>query len=140
MMRKINNPRVSPFETTPYGTCILRIQSHYKGFNPAQKNLADYILSNRQALPDLDLDQLAKGALVSGATVTRFCRAIGFPSFQKFKIESVTPAELPPGIGGNAISKHLGVRQGPFWRTPIFQDGDFFRPNPLERKNLTARI
>jgi DNA-binding MurR/RpiR family transcriptional regulator len=96
MARKIDNRRVSPFETTPYGTCILRIQSHYKGFNPAQKRLADYILSNRQALPDLDLQQLASGARVSGATVTRFCRAIGFPSFRKFKIESAMEnASLP---------------------------------------------
>jgi len=88
MVREINNRRVSPFETTPDGTCILRIQSHYKGFNLSQKKLADYIIAQRQVLPDLDLNHLAKGALVSGATVTRFCRAIGFPSFHKFKIES----------------------------------------------------
>ena len=96
MVRKINDRRVSPFETSPYGTCILRIQSHYKGFNPAQKRLADYIIANRQVLPDLDLQQLATGARVSGATVTRFCRAIGFPSFRKFKIESAKEqASLP---------------------------------------------
>jgi len=96
MVRQIINRRVSPFEASPYGTCILRIQSHYKGFNPAQKKLADYIIANRQILPDLDLQQLASGARVSGATVTRFCRAIGFPSFSKFKIESAKEhASLP---------------------------------------------
>jgi len=96
MVHRMSNKQLSPFETTPYGTCILRVQSHYKGFNPAQKKLADYIIANRQILPELDLQQLAKGASVSGATVTRFCRAIGFPSFRKFKIESAKElASLP---------------------------------------------
>jgi DNA-binding MurR/RpiR family transcriptional regulator len=96
MARKLRPQRLDILETTPDGTCILRIQSHYKAFNPAQKKLADYILSNRQRLPELDQQQLATGASVSTATVTRFCRAIGFPSFLKFKIESAKElASLP---------------------------------------------
>jgi DNA-binding MurR/RpiR family transcriptional regulator len=53
-----------------------------------QRRLADFISANREALPSLDLRQLARRAGVSSATVTRFCRAIGFASFHEFKIAS----------------------------------------------------
>jgi len=96
LARKIGFRRMDILNTAPDGTCVLRIQSHYKVFNPAQKRLADYILSNRQVLPELDQQQLATGAKVSTATVTRFCRAIGFSGFLKFKIESAKElASLP---------------------------------------------
>ena len=68
--------------------CTLRIRSHYNALSPIQKRLADYIASNREGLPVLDLKQLATKARVSSATVTRFCRAIGFSSFHQFKIAS----------------------------------------------------
>lgn len=71
---------------SPSATCTLRIRSHYNALRPIQKRLADYINANREALPVLDLKQLARGARVSSATVTRFCRTIGFAGFHEFKI------------------------------------------------------
>ncbi len=53
-----------------------------------QKKLADYITASREVLPSLDLKQIARKAKVSSATVTRFCRAIGFASFHEFKMAS----------------------------------------------------
>lgn len=69
-------------------TCSLRIRSHYNAFSDVQKKLADYIISSRESLPTLDLKNLARKAKVSTATVTRFCRTIGFGSFHEFKIAS----------------------------------------------------
>jgi len=69
-------------------TCSLRIRSHYSALSDVQKKLADYIISNREAVPTLDLKGLARKARVSTATVTRFCRTIGFGSFHEFKIAS----------------------------------------------------
>lgn len=74
--------------TSPIASCSLRIRSHYNGFSPVQKKLADYIIASREALPALDLKQIARKAKVSSATVTRFCRAIGFASFHEFKMSS----------------------------------------------------
>lgn len=68
--------------------CSLRIRSHYNSLSPIHRRLADYIASNREAVPSLDLRQLARNAKVSSATVTRFCRTIGFTSFHDFKIAS----------------------------------------------------
>jgi len=69
-------------------TCSLRIRSHYNALSDVQKKLADYIISSREAVPALDLKSLARKAKVSSATVTRFCRTIGFGSFHEFKIAS----------------------------------------------------
>jgi RpiR family carbohydrate utilization transcriptional regulator len=74
--------------TSPIATCSLRIRSHYNALSPVQKKLADYITASREAVPALDLKQLATKARVSSATVTRFCRTIGFASFHEFKIAS----------------------------------------------------
>lgn len=69
-------------------TCSLRIRSHYSALSDVQRRLADYIIASRDALPALDLKSLARKARVSTATVTRFCRTIGFRSFHEFKIAS----------------------------------------------------
>ncbi len=69
-------------------TCSLRIRSHYSALSDVQRKLADYIMSCREELPALDLKGLARKAKVSTATVTRFCRTIGFSSFHEFKIAS----------------------------------------------------
>jgi RpiR family transcriptional regulator, carbohydrate utilization regulator len=74
--------------TSPIATCTLRIRSHYNSLSPVQKKLADYITASREALPALDLKQLARKARVSSATVTRFCHAIGFAGFHEFKMAS----------------------------------------------------
>jgi RpiR family transcriptional regulator, carbohydrate utilization regulator len=74
--------------TSPIATCTLRIRSHYNALSPVQKKLADYITASREVLPALDLKQLARKAKVSSATVTRFCRAIGFAGFHEFKMAS----------------------------------------------------
>lgn len=78
----------SQLTTTTGAACTLRIRSHYNALSPIQKRLADYIASNREGLPALDLKGLAKKARVSSATVTRFCRTIGFASFHDFRIAS----------------------------------------------------
>jgi DNA-binding MurR/RpiR family transcriptional regulator len=74
--------------TSPIATCTLRIRSHYNGFSPVQKKLADYLTASRETIPALDLKEIAQKAGVSSATVTRFCRAIGFASFHEFKMAS----------------------------------------------------
>ena len=70
----------------PIGNCIVKIRSHYKVLNPAQRQLADCIVADPEATLDLDVMRLAEVANVSAATVTRFCRRIGFSGFRQFKI------------------------------------------------------
>lgn len=86
MTHKLSDKRLSLSSENP--TCSLRIRSQYSALSDAQKKLADFIISSREAVPVLDLTDLARKAKVSTATVTRFCRTIGFGSFHEFKIAS----------------------------------------------------
>jgi RpiR family carbohydrate utilization transcriptional regulator len=93
---KLRETLSSGLGNLPDRTCTLRIRSHYKALSPVQKKLADFVTSNREAIAALDLRQLAKRAKVSSATVTRFCRAIGFAGFHQFKIASAREVASVP--------------------------------------------
>lgn len=67
-------------------SCLLRIRSHYDGLLPSQKRIADFITSRKGGILALDVTSLAKQAGVCAASITRFCRRIGFTSFREFKI------------------------------------------------------
>src|SRR5215467_3875256 len=70
----------------PIGNCVVRIRSHYKVLNPSQRQLADIIVADPESTLELDVTRLAEVAKVSAATVTRFCRRIGYSGFRQFKI------------------------------------------------------
>lgn len=62
------------------------ISQGYYTFTVTEKKLADYILSNQDGLASLSISQLAAGAGVAEATVSRFCRRIGFENYAQFKL------------------------------------------------------
>lgn len=66
---------------------VFEIISHnYYSFTLSEKKLADYMLSNQDGLPYLSIGQLAAGAGVAEATVSRFCRRLGFKNYAEFKL------------------------------------------------------
>lgn len=72
--------------TAANGNCVVKIRSHYSVLNRSQRRLADLIISDPGTALQLDLTRLAEAAKVSPATVTRFCRRVGFAGFRQFKI------------------------------------------------------
>lgn len=64
------------------------ISREYYTFTMSEKKVADFILSNQDALPYLSISQLAEGAAVAEATVSRFCRRVGFRNFAEFKVNT----------------------------------------------------
>ena len=64
------------------------ISREYYTFTMSEKKVADFILSNQDALPYLSISQLASGAGVAEATVSRFCRRVGFRNFAEFKVNT----------------------------------------------------
>lgn len=62
------------------------VSREYYSFTVSEKKLADYILSNQDTLAYLSISQLAAGASVAEATVSRFCRRVGFASYAQFKM------------------------------------------------------
>lgn len=62
------------------------ISMDYYSFTASEKKLADFILSNQDGLAYMSIGQLASGAGVAEATVSRFCRHLGFKNFVEFKL------------------------------------------------------
>ena len=60
----------------------------------SDRAVADVVLADTPTIPTLTITQLAGRAGVSPPTVTRFCRKVGFASFQDFKLAL---AQIPPG-------------------------------------------
>ncbi|MDR2471685.1 MAG: hypothetical protein LBD09_06215, partial [Treponema sp.] len=59
----------------------LQIKNQYSEFNPAMKQIADFILTPGNELP-LSLGQLASASGVSDASVTRFVHLLNYKSFK----------------------------------------------------------
>lgn len=56
--------------------------------------IANYVLANVHTIPSLTITELAARSGVSPPTITRFCRKIGYVSFEEFRLDL---AQLPPG-------------------------------------------
>ncbi|MDR0877768.1 MAG: MurR/RpiR family transcriptional regulator, partial [Treponema sp.] len=75
---------------------LLRIKNQYSEFNPAMKQIADYLFTLGDKVSYMGISQLAEECKVSVASITRFVRLLKFNSFKEFQFElvkSVKPAE-----------------------------------------------
>ena len=68
------------------------IGQEYYSFTAAEKKLADYILSNQDGIAYLSISQMADGANVAEATVSRFSRRLGFKGYMEFKLTAANAA------------------------------------------------
>ena len=69
---------------------ILRLQTRYASLRKSEKKIADYLQQNSQYRLDMSITEFAKILDVSEATVSRFCRAVGFRGFQDLKLSLAT--------------------------------------------------
>lgn len=65
---------------------FVHIGSEYYSFTAAEKRLADYILSAQDCISRMSISELAQASAVADATVSRFCRRLGYKGFPDFKI------------------------------------------------------
>lgn len=65
------------------------IIQNYHTLTKLEVHVADYILAHRQAIPHIAISALSEACGVSDATITRFCRTLGYGSFREFKLAIV---------------------------------------------------
>lgn len=65
---------------------FVHIGSEYYSFTAAEKKLADYILSAQDCISRMSISELAGACSVADATVSRFCRRLGYKGYPDFKI------------------------------------------------------
>ncbi len=66
--------------------CISEIKSCYQQLTKKEKQLADYILKNFEAVATMPTSVLAKNAGVVNSVIVRFCQTLGFTGYTEFKL------------------------------------------------------
>jgi RpiR family carbohydrate utilization transcriptional regulator len=73
---------------------MLRLQRSYATLRKSEQRVADYLRANLGVRLDFSITDFAKKLEVSEATISRFCRAIGYSGFQDLKL-SVAESSRP---------------------------------------------
>jgi len=80
-----------------------RINSAYYKLTAAEKKVADYLMGHLGEAQFMSISELAEAGGVAEATISRFCRRLGYRGYSAFKLaiaKSSAPAPLP--FGGEA--------------------------------------
>lgn len=82
------------------------IVERYDALADAEKVVADYILGHSVGAGLLSATQIAQLSGTSNATVSRFCRSLGYESFTQFRyaLSTSTSAGSQPGLGDSPSS------------------------------------
>lgn len=67
----------------------IQIKLKYNTFTAAHKKLADFVLSNPEFVVNRSISEVASACDVGEATITRFCKTLGFKGYYDFKISIV---------------------------------------------------
>ena len=78
--------------------CLLRIKSGMEMFKPAERTVAEFVLSQPEQVMQMSISEVARDIGVGESTVIRFCRALGYKGYQEFKLriaqDLVEPVEF----------------------------------------------
>ena len=92
----------------PYGDVFTRINREYYQLTGAEKKIADYMLLQRQECQYMSISEMAEVAGVAEATVSRFCRRLGYKGYSAFKLAvagSATTQQLMSPLYGEIEAK-----------------------------------
>lgn len=78
---------------------IHKIRNLYTYMGPAEKRIADYILTDTQEIINYSVTELAEKCDCGDATVVRFSRRVGFEGFQALKISIAREMGSTSSIG-----------------------------------------
>lgn len=67
----------------------LQIKLKYNTFTAAHKKLADFVLNNPEFVLNQSISEVAAACDVGEATISRFCRVLGFKGYHDFKLSIV---------------------------------------------------
>ena len=75
-----------------------RIHSCYPKLLPAERKIADFILSNMDKIESYTIEDIANYAQISKATVTRFCKRLGYEGLKDFRVSAIKEALQNPRV------------------------------------------
>lgn len=92
-------------------TIRMRIESRLPGMSDAMVKIAGLLLDQPDAPLELSITQLAESAGTSPATVTRFCRTIGYAGYAPFRV--AVASDVGRGHAIRRWSEDIGRAFGP---------------------------
>jgi len=72
------------------------LSHEYYQFTASEKRVADYVLSNSAKAQTMSISELALCSGVAEATISRFCRRLGYHGFAAFKLAIATSTAASP--------------------------------------------
>jgi DNA-binding MurR/RpiR family transcriptional regulator len=84
----LKNASVPPYSTP---LIMLQIKNQYSEFNPAMKQIADYLFISADKALHMGISELAGECRVSVASITRFVHQLNFKSFKAFQLGLAKP-------------------------------------------------
>ena len=84
----------------PHEDVFIQINRKYYHLTSAEKKIADYLLANREESQFMSISDLAERAEVAEATVSRFCRRLGYKGYSAFKLAMASAAAQSSGSSG----------------------------------------
>ena len=70
----------------PFGNVFEKINSEYYQLTSAEKKVADYAVIHQQQTQFMSISELAEEAGVAEATISRFCKRLGYKGYSAFKL------------------------------------------------------
>lgn len=68
------------------GNVFQKVSSEYYQLTTSEKKVADYVIGNRHNTQFMSISELAEECGVAEATVSRFCRTLGYKGYNAFKL------------------------------------------------------
>jgi len=69
-----------------FGSVFTKINHEYYQLTAAEKKIADFVTVNQKQAQYLSISEMAEAAGVAEATVSRFCRRLGYKGYNAFKL------------------------------------------------------
>lgn len=84
-----------------------KIGFEYYSFTVSERKVADYMLSNQNGVAYLSISELAAACGVAEATVSRFCRRLGYTGYPAFKLAVADAAARHKYPNDNPLSGEI---------------------------------
>ena len=88
-----------------------RISSIYNELSKSEKKIGDFLLENPKEVTRMTALEVANASNVSPATVIRFCKSIGIPSFTQLKVTIASELERPTNQEYSDIEENESVEK-----------------------------
>lgn len=120
---------------------VQRIHEAYPGLPEGERKVADVVLAAPADLAVCNAIEIASGAKVSNATVTRFFRRLGYPSFEEARraARRMRAAGSPLFSGGGARSKGDSISRLIHEETVVIES-TLSRVNPVTIREIAEAI